>query len=223
MNSAEGEDAERSHLSPGKFGIDGASLQPGPVSSKTRKLIVCIGFLLAAAGLLGAADPIGAGALILGAIVQPRSRNPGRWLMWVGALLTTIWTGLLSVVFFRETVWTRDLPLPDMAFILAPPLVLWCDAALAWDTARTRRLREVPAQIQRCSFDWLVWVAAIALSAFYFRSVVPALRAYRLHERLDILLLNAVLSTVVLLFDLALIVHAVKSRQTNYAPENGSA
>lgn len=214
MNSAEGEGAERSHSSLSEFETDEAELQPGPVSSKTQKLIVGIGFSLAAAGLFGLADPIGASALILGAIVQPRSRNPGRWLMWVGALLTTIWTGLLSAVFLRETVWTRDLPLPALAFILAPALVLCCDAALAWDTARTRRVREVPAQIQRRNFDWLVWVAAIALSAFYFRNIVPALSAYRLHGWLDILLLNAALSAVVLLFDLTLIVHAFKSRRT---------
>jgi hypothetical protein len=190
------------------------------VSSKTRLLAISAGCFSALAGTLslGPVFLLVPRFLILGAIVQPRSPRLGRWLMWVGAFclsLAVIPTGL-GVLGDSMRAFHSHAPefmaAPFALSLLSVVLVVWCDAALIVDAVMLwRRKAELQGPSQH-SLDWLVWTAAVVLSAYCFGTGPLNVRAYRLHDRLDILLTWVVLSAVVLLFDVALVVHAVKSR-----------
>ncbi len=68
------------------------------------------------------------------------------------------------------------------------------------------------------SLDWVVWLAAIALSAWQIwisRFAIYVSRNGRLYE----LITNVGLSAVVLFFDAALIVHAIKARSPEVTTE----
>jgi small-conductance mechanosensitive channel len=118
----------------------------------------------------------------------------------------------VGVVMLHEAIKAGDISLPVVAILLALALVLWCDVAFVMDAWMLRRNRDGLGEPSRRSSSWLVWVAALALSLYLFAMSVLGMRAYRLHGRLDILLTGVVLSSVVLWFDVALAVHAVKSR-----------
>ena len=84
------------------------------------------------------------------------------------------------------------------------PITL-CDLELLVDAIGTRRERRTTDQPRPASADnWLMWIVAVVLSWFFFPVVASGVRVYRLHNRLDILLLDLGMTLVVVLFDAAL-------------------
>ena len=182
------------------------------ISQKLRWLVIVTGCLLVCGFLLGT-DPISALFLTLGAAIQPCSRRAGKWLMWASALLTSIWTftpfiadakisGVMSLV--------RGPALMTSADLLLLALVLWCDVALVIDAAKQIRSSDSPVRSSAGSLDWIAWIAALLMSAWYFRGALIPLNSHGL----DILVTNASLALVVFLLDIALIVDASRSRRT---------
>jgi len=190
------------------------------VSARVRWLAIAAGCFSASAGFLafGWLFPLVPAFLVLGAVVQPRSPRPGKWLMWLGAFFLSLVVLPIGVEMLFGGI--RSLRLHHEGFIIVPfslslvsvLLVLLCDTALLIDGMTMRRnLREKVQSSQR-SLNWLVWIAAMILSVYLTAMSVAALRAYNLHGRLDVLLMWATLSSIVLLFDVALVVQAVKRR-----------
>jgi hypothetical protein len=189
------------------------------MSGKLRLLAILAGCFSAIFG----APAFGAIFLILGAAIQPRAQAPGKWLMWLGALLlsTTVLGFGPGVVFegIRAQLQSHDnikQAVDDWlflsTFLAATVLVLWCDVALMWDALRAKQDVEA-AGLPRRSLEWVAWIVAVLLTVWSFRSDIHAVRAYRLHGFLDPLLTGVGISAAVLLFDVALIVHAFKARE----------
>jgi uncharacterized membrane protein len=151
----------------------------------------------------------GAPFLILGAAIQSRARTTGRWLMWIGALLLSLFLVPLSselVNEIRRTFWSDTFAIVLLAAI-ATILVYCCDIALLVEGFRSRR-----DPCTRGSLDWVVWIVAIILSAWEVWADQGTLYAYQ-HGFIGTVLTSVGLSGVVLLFDTALIVHAVRTRR----------
>ena len=151
-------------------------------------------------------------SLVLGAVVQPRSPRIGRWLMWVSALLLSailLPTGSRVAYDFilyhhRAILWTESL------IVLVAGLIVWCDVALVIDAMSQKRGHAILLQRSKRNLDWLVWVAALALTLYWVWGIVQGVRAYQLYGRLDPLVMSAAFTLVVLLFDVALIGHATR-------------
>ena len=95
----------------------------------------------------------------------------------------------------------------SLLFAVSTISLLCLDAALVMDAFKRKTGPWV-----RGSLDWVGWIAAIALSAWQVRIAPGSVYAYRVNGRLDVLLITVGVSAVILLFDVALILHAVKSR-----------
>ena len=185
------------------------------ISKKLRLLAIATGCLVAStAVLLQWTDPIGPTFLALGAAIQPRSPRLGRWLMWVSALLMNV----LTYAFAREMlagINVGELPIPGFVILLAFALILSCDFMLVMDAALwTRRKTERVQVSTHKSLDWVVWIAALALSFYFLWRTLPAVRAYELSGRSDAVLTALGLAAIGVFFDIALIIHAFKSRRT---------
>lgn len=184
---------------------------PSIVSVKLRWLAILAGCFSAVFGAMA----FGAPFLILGAAIQPRARTAGRWLMWLGALLLSLVVVPFGsgIVFEGAQRLGRDnesftiFPL----FVVSTALVCWCDIALVMESLRLRRNGWA-----RGSLDWLVWIAATVLSAWCVWQTLNEVHAYqRLNGlRTDLILTTVGLDTLTFCFDLALIIHAIRSRST---------
>jgi hypothetical protein len=166
-------------------------LSSGIVSPKLRWLAILAGCFSAVFGV----SAFGAPFLILGAAIQPRARTSGRWLMWLGALLLS----LVVVPFGTGAVfegakrlgrdnWSSPIfPL----FVVSTALMYWCDVALVMEAIRLRRNK---------------WA----------RGSLDTVQAYRRLNglRIDLILTTVGLDTLIFCFDVALTIHAVKSRLT---------
>jgi hypothetical protein len=161
------------------------------------------------------APAFGALFLILGGVIQPRAPTTGRWLTWTGALLLSIVvvpSGVALVLEDTKLLRLGDLMLSLMAVSAA--LVCWCDGAVVMEGFRSRH-----SQWVRGSLDWVVWIVAIILSAWLFwsnRFVVSTFT--HIHDRPDLILTTLGFGAFVLVFDIALIIHAVKTHR----PSGGS-
>ena len=183
-------------------------LSRGIVSVKLRWLAILAGCFSAVFG----AAAFGASFLILGAAIQPRARTTGRWLMQLGALLLS----LIVVPFGTETVFegAKRLGRDNWSFTIFPlivvstALVFWCDIALVVEALRLKRNKWA-----RGSLDWLVWIAATVLSTWCVWQTLDTVRAYQRLNGLRIDILTMVgLDTLIFCFDVALTIHAIKSR-----------
>ena len=135
--------------------------------------------------------------------------------MWIGALLLSfvVLPFGTGIVFEGAKRLGRDngsftiLPL----FVVSTALVYWCDIALVIEALRLRRNKWA-----RGSLDWLVWIAATVLSVWCVWQTLNTVRAYqRLNGlRIDLILTTLGFDTLICCFDVALIIHAVKSRLT---------
>jgi hypothetical protein len=158
----------------------------------------------------------GAPFLILGAAIQPRARTSGRWLMWVGALLLSLIVVTLSPEIVSEgatmlcAYHDSNLVLLYSLSAIATGLVCWCDVALVLEAFKSKG-----HQWTRGSLDWVVWTVAIVLSAWCVWTSMNAVHGYRLQGglRLDLILTQVGMDAVMLLFDVALIILAVKTRR----------
>lgn len=146
--------------------------------------------------------------LVVGAIVQPHSARPGKWLMWVSAFLMSAWMYQIDAVLLREAIKQGHISLTVVAIFLAPALALWCDIALVVAAVMRKRWHELNLPHSRGNLDWVVWLAALALTAYYVKISMP----YRYDGRLDIT--GIAFTSIALLFDVALVIQAVKRRNS---------
>ena len=117
---------------------------------KIRLLAVVAGGLSGVAGCLGTglAFWIYPSLLIVGAVAQPRSPLSGRWLMYVGAPILSVWILPYGVGVVCEGV--RNLPryhdLNSLVVItlwaVSFSLVAWCDIALVIEAIKANRPRQ---------------------------------------------------------------------------------
>ena len=184
----------------------GVNPNEGLVSRKIRWLAILAG---CSSAVFGAAF---GSFLTLGAIIQPSARTAGRWLIWLGALLLSLVVVPFGpgVVFEQARLLSRGGNVGILLlFIVSTVLVYWCDAAIVLEAVKSRRNQWV-----RGGLDWLVWIAAIGLSAWCAWFAASMVYAYRANGRFDVLLTTVGFGAVILFFDLALIVHAVRTRRT---------
>jgi hypothetical protein len=182
------------------------------ISPGTRWMAVVAGCSSFVFGAAAYGSPI----LILGAAIQPRAPTSGKWLMWLGALLLTC----TVVPFGPRTVLDLAKTLPGSGaasivifslFVLSPLLVLWCDATILRDALQLRHHQWVPG-----SLDWVAWLAAVALTAGCIWASAIAAQGQRLQGSLrhDLFLTVGGLDLLILIFDVALVIHMVKTRYT---------
>jgi len=181
------------------------------ISAKIRWLAIAAGCF----SVIFGAAAFGSLFLILGTIVQPRASTSGRWLMWIGTILLTT-----TVISFGPGVILEQVTLLRQGgkigvfiiFVIATVLVLWCDVVMLKDALRVSHNLWA-----RGSLDWLVWVAAIALTAVCAWTGRLTVDMYKQGTGLglDNLLFTVGLDVIVGLFDVALMIHAVKRRRVN--------
>jgi hypothetical protein len=188
------------------------------VSRKTLLLCVAAGCVTGLLGFLsfGWSSAIVPGILIFAAIVQPYSLRHGRWLLWVTAFLLTIAVGPICVQGLRTNIpLLKSLHDPNfigMLFLLFASLLLicGCDLALLIDTLKVRQRRSLPNSISRGSHEWISWIGAFLLSLYLIPVSISGSVSYGSNGRLDVMLLSLALGLTVVVFDLAIVVDAIK-------------
>jgi hypothetical protein len=134
--------------------------------------------------------------------------------MWVGATLLSLpLVPLIPEIVDQGAKIFRSYPYSKPAVIyllvvLSTVLTLWCDAALVIEAFRRKRSLWVSGRL-----DWVAWISAAVLSEWcVWLSVLDASAYRRLGGlRVDILLSGAAIDAVVLFFDIALVMLAVKT------------
>ena len=154
-------------------------------------------------------------AFVLGAIIQPYSSRPGRWLLWVGAFyLSLVGVPYLALMVAGGVSHLHNSESPSaLAILLAlvAPLVLlvWCDVTLIRDARRQGRNSQTLGEDVARPGDWLVFIAA----AFLSLAILPGpFRAVRT-GRWDILTLQLLFAFAVIWFDEALVSRTIKMRR----------
>jgi hypothetical protein len=185
------------------------------LGARIRWLALATGCFSAGASLaLGLPFLVESAFLVLGALVQRRSPLPGRWLIWVSAFSMSVKACQFGVATLPEIVKAGVVSVPVLAILLELAVLVGCDVALVMDAANPAGRDSASGQPPPGSLDWVVWIAAVALSAYYLSMSVLAVRPYRLYGRLDILVTAVALTSAVFLFGVALVVHARRSRVT---------
>lgn len=127
--------------------METVSYQNRILSSRLRWLAVAAGCIsgialvsfvvLAAFGILP----------IVAAAIQRRTPRVGRMVLYVGAAALTYLVVPFGMIALRDTIKTGFFRLDfvavtlTLAWILSPPLVIWCDVALVLEAVRERRAR----------------------------------------------------------------------------------
>jgi hypothetical protein len=199
-----------------------------PVHRGTRWLAIAAGCLSGVAGALqyGPFSLIIPSVLVLGAIIQPWSFRPGKWLMWLGAFFLTLYVGFLFAPQIVDITVNSGLRSLDslriwILFSLTAAsvlLVVWCDIALAVEGRRSRHAVGTVEQRFPRAGDWIVWLAAGCLTIFTGWYIIRSVFPFRHYGRWDILLLALVFGLAVLSLDTALLVHAVKKFRSRQFP-----
>lgn len=177
------------------------------MSGKIRWLAI----LAACSSAIFLAAAYGAPFLLLGAIIQPWARTTGRWLTWIGALylsevVVPYGTGIvLSTLKQPSENMVSLFPL----FLLATVFVYCCDIALVIEAVKSKG-----TQWSCGKLDSVVWISAAILSAWCVWQNRGTMYAYSHEGRLDILLLTVAWDAIIVAFDVALILHALKTRRT---------
>jgi hypothetical protein len=57
---------------------------------------------------------------------------------------------------------------PAVAILLTVGLMLWCDVELVRDAVLRKRRQAAQVPPSQRNLDWVVWIAAVALTAFCF-------------------------------------------------------
>jgi hypothetical protein len=155
-------------------------------------------------------------SFVLGAIIQPYSPRPGRWLLSVGAFYLSLsvvpYLALMVVggaLHLRDSISLNSLLL--LLALVAPLLLLiWCDVALILDARRQSRNSQTPGTDIARLGDWLVLLAAACLSLTILPGPFRAIRT----GRWDNLALQLLFALVVIWFDVALINRTIRMRRT---------
>ena len=187
----------------------------GVFSAKLRWLAILTGCFAAIFGVQAFGSPF----LIFGAVVQPRALTLGRWLSWIGALLLSVIAVPLGIglVFEQRKLLASGDPMLSL-FAVSVALVCSSDVVLIVEGLRSRRNKWV-----RGSLDWVVWIAATILSGWQVWSNRFVGRAFQhVHDRPDLVLTALGFAVLVLLFDVALIIHATKTHGPSGSPSTES-
>jgi hypothetical protein len=185
-----------------------ASLGHGAMPTLSRWLAI----LAACFSIIFGAAAYGTPFLILGAVIQPRAPTTGRWLVWIGALLLslTVFSFGPGVLYEQARSLDRGGKVDTFVlFLVSLVLVSVCDIMLVIDALRLNSRLMV-----RGSLDWLAWIAAGVLTAgcIWIASLVTRGTGYGPGFQLD-RVLQIGLGLTVVLFDVALIIHAITVRR----------
>lgn len=154
-------------------------------------------------------------SLILGAIIQPYSPRPGRWILSVGAFYLSLsgvpYLALMVAGGAMHLLNSQSLDSLLLLLALVAPLVLliWCDLALILDARRQGRNSQTPGMDVARLGDWLVSIAAACLSLTMLPGSFRAART----GRWDILALQLLFAFVVIWFDVALVSRIIRMRR----------
>ena len=188
------------------------------IPNRVRWLAIVAGLLCGLGGslLFGPLFLLVPSVQILGAVIQPYSPRPGRLLLSVGVLFLSLYAGLFlapqafgAISTFRSAYDLEHVAL-FVLLLIALLSVIWCDVAFV---RAIRHLRHNPNMAERrfpSPGDWFVWIAAVCMSVWILPISLNSLFVYRRTGRLDILLLSMVFGLIVVLFDAALLINAVK-------------
>jgi hypothetical protein len=132
--------------------------------------------------------------------------------MWVSAISMTVVTFATGAVKILASIGTINLP--GAAIVLMMALLFLCDVALATEAVLRRRRNAAQVPPSSRNLDWVAWIAAFALTAYYLWISASAVGPYRLYGGLGTLLPATGLAAVMLLFDVALVVHSFKGPRT---------
>jgi hypothetical protein len=202
------DNSETAQLSATDKQTSGAGTNIVPVATRClAALLGCLAFIAGSMPPSGMSTLVIPMSLVLGAIVQPYSPRPGRWLLSVGAFyLSVIGVPYLGLMVAGAALHLRDsIDLNSLFLLLAlvAPLVLliWCDVALVVDARRQSRNSRTPGTDVARPGDGLVFTAAACLSLAFLPGPFRAART----GRRDILALHLLFALVVLWFDGALV------------------
>jgi hypothetical protein len=134
--------------------------------------------------------------------------------MWFGSLLLSLVVVPIGTADVFAAVKRHPGSVTDEIFplliALSFLLVCWLDVAIVMDGLRSKRSRWT-----RGDLDWVVWVVAAVLTAWCVWQDIGTVQAYRRLGglRLDVILTPLGIDALMLWFDVALMVHAAKTRR----------
>lgn len=191
------------------------------LSRGTRLLAIAAGLLSAAAVILAFGGGLSLSVvfllslLILGAALQPWSPGPGKYLMRLGAFISTAFVALMVlrtiVEFARELARYHDFNILAIFVVSVAAMIFlfWCDVVLLLEVRSAGYAEHRADQRSPRAADWVVWIIALALTPLA-GSVLGALTTHQLHGQQKILS-NAIamaFSVGVVWFDVALVLDA---------------
>lgn len=199
------------------------------IGTKLRCLVIAAGVISGVAGFfsVGPLILLTASFQILGAIVQPNSPRPGRWLLWVGSLILSLYVGFLVVPGISESMRLvrsygdiSSLTVFSISLI-SVLLIIWSDTALLIDAWRLRLGPQSADYGLPHAGDWFVWFAAVCMSIWVFPIGVISLLAYRRTGSLSMALLPLMSGLITAFFDAVLMLDAFKNRRPRASGSGG--
>lgn len=163
--------------------------------------------------------------LILGAALQPWSPGPGKYLMRLGAFISTAFVALMVlrtiVEFARMLSRNHDFNILAIFVVSVAAMVFlfWCDVVLLVDAIRVRHAEHRADQQFPRAADWVVRLIALALTPLAGAFGLGALTTHQLHGMQKILsnAISMVLVVGVAWFDAALVLDARRRLRLNRA------
>lgn len=192
------------------------------LSRGTRLLAIAAGLLSAAAVILAFGGGLSLSVvfllslLILGAALQPWSPGPGKYLMRLGAFVSTAWVALMvlrTIVEFAPILSRyHDFNIVAIfAVSLAPVVFLfWCDVVLVLEVRNAKYAESRADQQFPRPADWVVWMIALALTPLAGSFGLGISTIHQLHGQQRILSSSIAMVIVVGVawFDAALVLDA---------------
>lgn len=206
------------------------------LSRGTRGLAIVAGLLSGAAVILA----FGGGSLflvsvlsllILGAALQSWSPGPGKYLMRLGAFISTAFVVLMVlrtiVEFARMVLRYHDFNIVAIfvVFVAAVVFLFWCDVVLLLEL-RNARYAEYRADLQFPRVgDWAVWMIALALTPLAGSFGLGVFAMHQLHglQRILSSAIAVVIVVGVAWFDAALVLDACRRFRLPRAHKQGDA
>ena len=189
----------------------------------SRCLAMVAGVLIAVTGSLGM-GPLFAlfpSILVIGAIVERRAGNSGKWLMRLGAFFVSPFAFWLFPLLTKESLKSfdryRDFNSWLMAVLAALSTVAaaLCDVAIVADAWKSRGGSDKVPRSKMNSGHWVVGLVAACLTVWAVPGCVYAIFNYRRIGRADILFTSLAFAVPVVLLDIWLITKLLKRRSQN--------
>ena len=186
------------------------------MSVRLRAVALAAGGVAGVFGMLvSLLAPIFSIPLILGALIQPRSPRPGRYLMWVGVLLLNF-SLFYSIQFVFELFSGQSSGRGEIYFIAVPTAILipWCWVELILDALRLRQTIRLTEPSSSPIDEGLVWLLAVCLSAWALPGIPRNLQAPPPDYPLSSFLINLAgslpIQLAVIVFDIWLLKRATR-------------